>query len=134
MAVSFDLNPTLTATAVGLSIVMLVGSLALTPWILVRLPRDYFTASHHVPLEGFLDRPLLRGLLLGIKNLTGALLLLAGISMLFLPGQGLLTMFLALVLLDFPGKFRLKRRLFQAPRIRKSFNTYRIRHECEPFE
>jgi hypothetical protein len=130
----FALNPALTAGAVGLSIVMLLGSLALTPWILVRLPRDYFTSAHHVPLQGFQNRPVLRILLLIVKNLTGLILLLAGISMLILPGQGVLTVFLALLVLDFPGKFRLKRRLFQRPHIRTWINNFRIRHQCEPFE
>ena len=128
------LHPGLTAAVISISLLMLVGSLALAPRILVRLPRDYFTASSHIPLEGFQHRPALRLLLLTLKNLIGVLLLLAGISMLVLPGQGLLTLFLALLILDFPGKYRLKKWMFQKPHVRKWINQYRIRHDCEPFE
>jgi hypothetical protein len=45
---------------------------------------------------------------LGLKNAVGSVLVIAGILMLVLPGQGILTLFVGLTLVDFPGKRRLE--------------------------
>jgi len=127
------LHPGITAAAVAGSLLLLLGSIALTPWVVTRLPEDYFSRPSHRPLEGFQDRPVLRIFLLILKNLTGGLLLLAGVSMLVLPGQGLLTIAIALLVLDFPGKYRLKQRMIEIPGIRDRINRYRTRHNRPPF-
>jgi Putative transmembrane protein (PGPGW) len=80
-----------------------------TAWTLVRLPPDYFVKEERQPLESWKHRPALRMTLLAIKNLLGVLLIMAGLVMLVVPGQGLLTIAVGLVLTDFPGKFRLQR-------------------------
>jgi hypothetical protein len=51
------------------------------------------------------------------KNALGVLFYLSGLAMLILPGQGLLTIFIGLVLLDFPRKRVLVRRLLGYRRI-----------------
>ena len=127
-------TPALPFFLAGISILMLIGSLVLTPRILLRLPASYFQHRHHAPLEQFQHRPLLRIILVILKNVAGGLLFLTGLTMLVLPGQGLLTLFLALLLLDFPGKNALKNRLFRIHQIREWMNHYRIRHHCPPFE
>nr|WP_206063674.1 hypothetical protein [Oceanimonas sp. MB9] len=53
-------------------------------------------------------------------------------SLLVLPGQGLLTILIALVLLSFPGKYRLERRLFMVPTVRNTVNWLRRRAERPP--
>ena len=55
------------------------------------------------------------------------MLLLAGILMLFLPGQGLLTLFLGILLIDFPGKYKTERWLISQPAIANSLNWLRKR-------
>src|SRR2546425_9568821 len=56
------------------------------PWILVRLPQDYFCERH--PRTWMKDHhPILRLIALGVKNVVGWLLLLGGIAMLVLPGR-----------------------------------------------
>ena len=54
--------------------------------------------------------------------------------MLVAPGQGLLTLAAALVLLDFPGKYRLERRLVTQKPVWKSINWLRRRAGREPLE
>lgn len=44
-----------------------------------------------------------------IKNVTGLCLVTTGIILLFLPGQGLLTLLIGISLMDFPGKKRFVR-------------------------
>ena len=108
----------------------LLISLVLVPWLIVMMPADYYaeTNARHV----FQDRPLLRALFLLVKNAFGAVLLLAGVVMLFLPGQGILTMIAGLALLNFPGKRRLEMRFLHAPRVLSSINWLRERAGRKP--
>jgi hypothetical protein len=57
----------------------------------------------------------------------GILLVLAGIMMLVLPGQGILAMLIGIGLMDFPGKFRLERWFARQPAVFKSLNWIRTR-------
>jgi hypothetical protein len=71
--------------------------------------------------------PVIRFLILIIKNIFGMVLLLAGISMLVLPGQGILTIMMGLVLLNFPGKRRFERWLIRKQSILRALNWLRRR-------
>ncbi len=95
--------------AAVLSILIFTAFLAFVPWLVVRIPEDYF-AGHKRP-EDFKYRrsPITHVLLLTVKNIAGFLLVLAGIAMLVLPGQGVLTIMLGIALMNFPGKFKLER-------------------------
>ena len=73
-------------------------------------------------------------LLMGIKNLLGALLVLLGIIMLFTPGQGLLTLLVGLLLMNFPGKYRLERTLVARPGVFRALNWLRGRRGAGPME
>ena len=108
----------------------LVISLVLVPWLIVMMPADYYAETHarHV----FQDRPLLRALFLLVKNALGAVLLFAGAIMVFLPGQGLLTMVAGLALLNFPGKRRLEMRILHMPHVLSSINWLRQRAGRKP--
>jgi hypothetical protein len=113
---------------------LFAGSVALfliTPvavaWAVIRLPADYFTLSRRRPLATWQQHPALRPVLLVAKNLLGGVLLLTGLVMLLVPGQGLLTIAVALILLDFPGKFRLERWLATHPAVWRSLNWLRKR-------
>lgn len=113
------------------SAVMLVLSAMLIPVLIARLPADFYVENNH-RRRVFEDRPLLRILFLGVKNVLGGLLLIAGIAMLFLPGQGILTVLAALALLDFPGKRALEMRILHRPSVLKTINWLRRRSGREP--
>ena len=100
-------------------------SLWLIPFLVVRMERDYFVSSRE-SLCGSRSR-LVSWCLLAGKNLLGLLLLLAGIVMLFIPGQGLLTIVVGLALLDFPGKRQLQLRMLQLGVVKCSLNWIRKR-------
>ena len=89
------------------SVIAFVGTLVAIPAILIRLPPDYFQNHHHKPWFAN-HHPVIRILGLVIKNIAGIIFLLAGIAMLVLPGQGLLTMLLGILFIDFPGKPRIR--------------------------
>ncbi len=87
----------------GLSVATFIISLLAVPYIISRLPEDYFVRGHH--RDHFKDRhPVLRWAFLIGKNVLGAVLILGGIAMLVLPGQGILTIVLGLSMVNFPRK------------------------------
>jgi hypothetical protein len=100
----------------ALSIVMAVGTLVVLPIIVARLPADYFTRDQR-PTGGRTPTMTLRLLSLVGKNLLGLVLILAGVAMLVLPGQGILMILIGLMLMDVPGKRALERRLVQQPSV-----------------
>ena len=62
-----------------------------------------------------------------LKNTGGVLLGVAGAAMIVLPGQGLLTLFVAFTLLDFPGKRRLELWLVRRPVVHRLLDWIRRR-------
>ncbi len=114
------------------SVIAFVGTLIAIPAILIRLPPDYFKNHHHKPWFAN-HHPVIRILGLVIKNIAGILFLLAGIAMLVLPGQGLLTMLLGFLFIDFPGKHRLEQKLIQHPQVLKAINALREKANKPPF-
>jgi hypothetical protein len=111
-----------------LSLAMFVGSLLLIPWLVGRAPRDYFVRS---PRE---HRGALAWVNKVLRNLLGVVLMLAGLAMLVLPGQGLLMVLLALTLLDFPGKQALIHRIVLKKSVWRALTYLRERAHREPFE
>lgn len=115
----------------GASVVCFIGSLITIPIILVRLPQDYFDVR--VPRTWMKDHhPVLKILGHVLKNSFGAVFLAAGFLMLFLPGQGILTMLIGMSLLDFPGKRRLEAQLIGRPKILATINLVRHRFHKPP--
>ena len=100
-------NQTLLLWLAVVSAFTLALSAILIPWLIVRIPRDYFTHGRHHALAWEDRHPAVRVLLLTGKNLLGVFFVLVGIAMLVLPGQGILTILAGLTLLDFPGRHRL---------------------------
>jgi hypothetical protein len=107
------------ASAIGF-----VGSLIAIPMILVRLPANYFDTR--TPRHWMKDHhPALRLMGLVAKNVVGIVFLLAGFAMLFLPGQGVLTMLIGISLMDFPGKRALEARMIGQPTLLGVINSMR---------
>lgn len=121
-----------TLVAIGvISGVLFVGTLIAIPIILVRLPANYFDERY--PRSWMRDHhPVLRLIAHLAKNVAGAVFLLAGIAMLVLPGQGLLTILIGVSLLDFPGKRRLEARLIGQATVLNAVNAMRRRFGRPP--
>jgi hypothetical protein len=107
------------------SLVTFVGSLIAVPWLIGRMPPDYFL-THWQKVEARHRRhPALAMAIVLLRNGLGFCLLVAGIAMLVLPGQGLLTMLIGICLMDFPGKRRLVGRLAGISQIQRALNWVR---------
>ena len=116
-----------------LFLITFIGSLGLVSLILVKLPADYF-CSHYDRQLWSGRAPALRIAAAVGKNVLGVLLIVLGIIMALpgVPGQGLLTVLLGVMLVDFPGKDRLEQKLLQRPAIRNSIDKLRARFGKPP--
>ena len=68
------------------------------------------------------------------KNLAGIALIVVGVALSLpgVPGQGVLTVLVGVMLLDIPGKKRLERRIVAHPKVLASMNRLRDRFGREP--
>ncbi len=115
------------------SLASLVLVAVAVPIIVIELPADYFARRDRSQFP-FHDRhPLLFVPLLVVKNLAAVTCIVIGAALLLLPGQGLLTILVGVLLLDFPGKYRLERWLVSRRRILHLFNRIRERAGRAPF-
>jgi len=116
----------------GIALFTFVASLVVIPLVVVRMAPDYFMPDRGSALS---DRHPLVCLLGRIgKNVLGVVIFVAGVVMLFIPGQGLLTMLLGLVLLDFPGKRGLELRLVRMPKVHRTLDWIRARYGRPPLQ
>jgi hypothetical protein len=123
----FQAHQVIMAWLFSLSVVLFIATLIGMPLIIARMPTDYF-ASRRPPAGSWRGQhPVMRFSFLGIKNLLGLILFVAGVAMLVLPGQGIITMFVAITLLDFPGKRRLELRIMRQRHVSQAVNWFRKR-------
>ncbi|MDA9750809.1 hypothetical protein N9V01_01410 [Gammaproteobacteria bacterium] len=113
----------------SLSIFILIISVFMMVIIISFLPEDYFKSENRNLISSVQNSryPLLKLLVLITKNFFGILLLLSGILMLVLPGQGILTIITGLVFMDYPGKYKFERKLLKQKGVINSINWIRSR-------
>lgn len=116
------------------SVVTFLLSLILVPWMLAQLPADYFSHKRRLRTEWSNRHPVVRFLFKAGKNIGGFALFVSGLFMFLLPGQGLITMFAGLVLMDFPGKYRLERWAVNRKPVIRVINWLRARFDKPPLE
>lgn len=110
-----------------------LSSLLVIGILLVRLPATYFLDTHVRDL--WIDHhPVIRWTGILLKNGLGIALVLVGVllSVPGVPGQGLLTILIGLMLLDFPGKRRMERWILQRPRVLRRINRLREHYHQPP--
>ena len=120
------------AIGVGIFLVTFAANLALVSLILVKIPADYFKKSHNKFLQN--QPPVVRVLAIIGKNLLGVILVVLGVllSLPGVPGQGVLTILLGVMLLDFPGRRRFERWIVSSPRVFNAVNKLRRRFDKPP--
>jgi hypothetical protein len=113
-------------------------------YIIIQMDTHYFTNENVMRNKSFsaneskephlnvLDNAIIYTLKL-IKIILGLCMLVSGIALLVLPGQGLITILIALSLLPFPGKSKIEKNLLSRRSVRSSLNWIRIKGGKEPF-
>jgi hypothetical protein len=110
-----------------------VVAFAVIKIVLILMPANFFHSEythHFLP-----DRnPLIRFVAILAKNLLGACLIVFGVllSLPGIPGPGLLTIFIGLVLVDLPGKRRFEAKIIQRPFILNAVNRMRTKYNKPP--
>lgn len=107
----------------GISIAVVLASMVIIPLLIVKMPADYFVDKRRrrkwtIP----------RIVLYVLRNVLALVLFLAGLLMLVLPGQGLLTLIIAVMVSDFPGKFAFERWLLRQKGVLRSMNWVRKKY------
>ena len=120
----------LTASLV-LTVVLLVGSAWAVRWYVLRLPPDILLRTQPPARQ---RPPRMWLVALVARNVLGTVLLLAGIAMLVLPGQGLLTIAISLALLDLPFKWRVTRAILSYRPVLAGINRLRTGAQLPPLE
>jgi hypothetical protein len=118
----------------GFSLLMFVATLIVFPLVVIFLPQDYFVRHERDPAHQKRRHPAVWLALTVLKNIFGWVLILAGIAMLVLPGQGLLSILIGATLANFPGKYLLERRLVRPPAVSKTLNRIRVRAGKPPLD
>ncbi|HEY6560776.1 MAG TPA: PGPGW domain-containing protein [Polyangiaceae bacterium] len=125
-------DPRVLSVLGALSVLLFVVSVVALPWLVARLPSDYFAPRSLAVRRRALQ--LRHPLYAIVRNLFGLLLVVCGLLMLFLPGQGLLTIIVGLVLAEFPGKDRVERAIVSAPPVLRALNAIRRRAKRPPLD
>lgn len=117
-----------------LSVVTFIGSLIAVPWIIGKLSVDYFIQHRKRVTERHEQHPVAAKIIFFTRNIIGFVLLLAGIAMLILPGQGIITILIGISFMDFPRKHVIVDYLICRPRIIRFLNWIRKKEKKPPFE
>lgn len=121
--------------AIAASLSSIAVSMVVTGFVIVRLPPDYFVREHRpLPLEG--HRRWVRIAARVGMNLGGLILIALGVVMSLpgVPGQGILTILLGVMLVDLPYKRRLEGALVRRELLHKGINKLRARYGRPPIE
>tara|TARA_B100000965_G_scaffold188649_1_gene157477 strand:- start:421 stop:825 length:405 start_codon:yes stop_codon:yes gene_type:complete len=113
-----------------LSFIIFVFSLLTIKWLVALIPSNYFTQKNNSKFR--LSYPIFWLVSIIIKNLIGYTLIIGGILMLVLPGQGLFTIFVGLMLSNYPGKFYIERKFIAIPSVLKTINWLRKKSNTPP--
>jgi len=129
--VPFDLSPVILLLGVGIWLAATALTVAVAAVIVVRLPPTYFSedaATHAARLAPWRSARALA------QNALGLVLIAVGLVMSVpgIPGQGLLTVLIGLMLVDFPGRRRLERALARRRGLLAAMNRIRARFGHPP--
>jgi hypothetical protein len=117
----------------GLFIVSFLLSFLAIGIVMVKIPANYFHSNYS---QNFLPGSswYLRWGAVAAKNLFGVFLILLGLilSLPGIPGQGLLTILLGLIMIDIPGKRPLEARIIKRPAVLSAVNNLRARYNKPP--
>lgn len=113
----------------GLFLVSFIISFGAIAIVMVKIPASYF--SPHYERDFLPNTPwLVRWGAVIAKNILGLFLILLGIilSLPGIPGQGILTILLGLIMIDIPGKRPIEARIIRRPTVFKAINKLRANY------
>ena len=116
----------------SISFLVFIFSLISIKWLVALIPSDYFIEDKRNKYQS--SYPLTWLISIIIKNIVGYTLIVGGILMLVLPGQGLFTIIIGLMLSNYPGKYFIERKFIAIPSVLKTINWLRKKSNKPPLE
>ena len=116
------------------SILIFIISIIGISWFVAQIPEDYFLSLKRKPSKWKEQKPIMRLAILFGKNIIGFSLIIGGLLMLVLPGQGLLTIVTGLLLINYPGKYKLEQKLVAIPSVFRTLNWIRVKANKPPLK
>ncbi len=107
------------------NLALFVGFILIVMFAFSALPKDYWNKKDN----GNFSSPIYKV----IRNILALPVFIIGILMLFLPGQGLLTILLALLISDFNYKRELIKKIISKKKVRESLDALRTKMGKESF-
>ena len=114
----------------SISLFVFLFSLFSLKWLVSLIPEDYFINKKDSKIKT--NNILIWYIVLIFKNLIGYSLILGGIIMLVLPGQGLFTIIIGLMMSNYPGKYFIEKKFIAIPTVLKSINWLRRKSNKPP--
>jgi hypothetical protein len=109
-----------------------VAGMLLVPWVVVRMPADYFERKERrLPTSKY---PVASAVAKVARNVLGCVLMIAGLMMLVLPGPGFLALLVGAGMVSFPGKHRFIRSIIGRPALLNPINLMRQRAGVAPLQ
>lgn len=124
----------ITVSVVLVSAALAIGTAVALPWIVASLPTEFFSSPRPISPPWVRRHPAVRWGVRILRNVGGALLIVVGLGLLVLPGQGLLMIVVGLALVQFPGKRRVELWLVHRRRVWRALNWVRRRMGKPEFE
>jgi hypothetical protein len=118
---------------VGLFLASLIISFVAIGIVMVKIPENYF--STHYQQDFMPNSPwLVRWGAVLVKNILGVILIIIGIilSLPGVPGQGVLTILLGLIMIDIPGKRPIEAKIIKRPTVLSAVNNLRAKYNKPP--
>ena len=120
-------HPVVTGAALVVSLALALIYGAIIYVAIGRMSPDYFVRDKSSSGIWRQRYPVWGVIALVLKNVFGVVLVLMGLAMLVLPGQGVLTLLIGISLLDFPGKPSLERKIVRSPTVHRAMDAIRRR-------
>ena len=113
----------------ALFLVSLAVSFAAIAIVMVKIPAHYFSSHYEADFLPDSHWSVRWGAVI-LKNIFGVFLILLGIllSLPGVPGQGILTILLGIIMLDIPGKRPLEARIIKRPAVLGAINKLRAKY------
>jgi amino acid transporter len=117
-----------------ISLLTFLVTLFALPILIIHIPENYFLhkkrryPNNPRPAIGF------RLVCRILKNILGVFFVLIGLIMLFLPGQGLLSILIGVMLMNFPGKYKVERAIIRNKKALSTINWVRSKAHRPPLQ
>jgi hypothetical protein len=128
----FLTNKYIIISLIVISIVSLILGLFFIPYIIINLPEDYFIREKDY--KNYNNKKRIYILFKIFKNIIGFTLIGIWTIMLVAPIHCMSFIFIGFILVDFPGKSKLEKRLIKSVKIQNMFNRIRKKHNKPPLK